>query len=60
MKNEILEELWKIKDEIGEEFHYDVSELVKALREKAKGTKVPTIDFSSEPRHQIPPKKKAA
>ena len=60
MKNEILEELWKIKNEIGKEFHYDVSELVKSLRNKAKRTKTPTIDFSTEPRHQIPQKKKAA
>ena len=60
MKNEILEELWRIKDEIGKESHYDVSELVKSLRKKAKGTKIPTVDLSTEPSRQIPPKKNTA
>ena len=36
MKNEILEELWKTKDQIAKEYGYDVGKLVKALRQKEK------------------------
>ena len=60
MKNEILEELWRIKDEISKQSHYDVSELVKTLRKKGKRAKNPTVDLSTEPGRQISPKKKAA
>jgi hypothetical protein len=33
MKNEILEELWAAKDEIGKEFKYDVVALGESLQE---------------------------
>ena len=42
MKNEILEELWKIKDQLAKENDYDIEKLVKRLRakEKAEGNVV--------------------
>ena len=42
MKNEILEELWKVKDQLAEDCGYDVKKLVKGLRakEKAEGNVV--------------------
>jgi hypothetical protein len=42
MKDEIIEEVWKIKDAISAEHQYDVKRLVEALRSKesASGTRV--------------------
>jgi hypothetical protein len=45
MKNEILEELWKIKDEVSELHDNDIDILVKNLVEKEKGEKA-VVDFS--------------
>ncbi|MBI4768679.1 MAG: hypothetical protein HY787_29515 [Deltaproteobacteria bacterium] len=36
MANEIIKELWKIKDDIAEEFGYDVKAFVSKLRAKKK------------------------
>lgn len=36
MKNEILEELWKVKDQLAEDYGYDIEKLVKGLRAKEK------------------------
>ena len=36
MKNEILEELWKVKDQLAKENDYDIEKLVKGLRIKEK------------------------
>ncbi len=36
MKNEILEELWKVKDQLAEDCGYDIEKLVKGLRAKEK------------------------
>jgi len=60
MKNEELEELWKIKDETGNECQYDVARLVKTLRKMASSTETTIVHFSAEPRRQIPSKRKAA
>ncbi len=42
MKNKILEELWKVKDQLAEDYSYDIEKLVKGLRvkEKAEGNVV--------------------
>jgi hypothetical protein len=36
MKNDILEELWKIKDSIAEEHKYNIDSIAKNLMEKEK------------------------
>ncbi len=36
MKNELLEELWKIKDQVAHEYGYDIEKLVEGLRKKEK------------------------
>ena len=36
MKNEILEELWKVKDQLAEDYGYDIEKLAKGLRAKEK------------------------
>lgn len=51
MKNEILEELWKIKDQIGQECDYDIDKLANELRAKEKKEKAPIVDFSTEGKH---------
>ncbi len=48
MKNEILEELWKSKDEVAKEYMYNIDKLVEALRKKEKGGKATIIDLTSE------------
>lgn len=46
MKDEILEELWKSKDEVAKEYGYDIDRLVKELREKEKKETAPIIDLA--------------
>lgn len=46
MKNEILEELWKVKDDLGEEYGYDIDALAKALIEKEKNEPDLPVDLS--------------
>ncbi len=45
MKNEILEELWKVKDQLAEDCGYDIEKLVKGLRAKEK-TKGNIVDLT--------------
>ncbi|MBC8553860.1 MAG: hypothetical protein H8D23_29975 [Candidatus Brocadiales bacterium] len=46
MKNEIMEELWKVKDQVASEHGYDIHRLVNELREKEKDAKVSIVDLS--------------
>ena len=46
MKNPILEELWKVKDEIARECDYDLNKLADHLRQKQKEGKNKVVDFS--------------
>lgn len=48
MKNEILEELWKIKDDIDRENGHDIDQLVHRLRQKEKETKAEVVDFTEQ------------
>ncbi|MBF0275118.1 MAG: hypothetical protein HQK84_07790 [Nitrospinae bacterium] len=48
MKDEIIEELWKVKDEIAKEHNYDIDKLVETLREREKTEKRKIVDFSEE------------
>ncbi len=47
MKNEILEELWNIKDQVARESNYDIDKLAKSLRIKEKGGKTTVVDLTS-------------
>ena len=48
MKNEILEELWKSKDEIAQIYKYNIDKLVEGLRKKEKEVKATVVDFTSD------------
>ena len=48
MENEVLEELWKSKDEVAESHGYDIEKLAKALREKQKLESAEIVDLSME------------
>ena len=48
MKNEILEELWKVKDQIAQECGNDIDKLADELRAKEKIEKVPIVDFTNK------------
>jgi hypothetical protein len=46
MKNEILEELWKSKDDIAKKYNYNIRRIVTELKRKEKKENVPIVDFS--------------
>jgi len=46
MKNPIIEELWKVKDEIARECGYDLNKLADHLRQRQKQNKHKVVDFS--------------
>ncbi|MBU0568232.1 hypothetical protein KKC52_09335 [bacterium] len=48
MRNEILGELWKSKDEVAKGYSYNIDKLVEGLRKKEKGLKATVIDLTSE------------
>lgn len=48
MKNELLEEIWKVKDEIGKENGYDINKLAHLLRKKQNDRKAKTVNFTKK------------
>ena len=52
MKDEILEELWKSKDEVAEEYSYNIDKLVEDLRKKERCVKATVIDLTFENKRQ--------
>ena len=50
MVDEIIQELWKIKDESANEAGNDMDELCRRLREREKSTTAPVIDLSDKRR----------
>lgn len=46
MKNPVIEELWKVKDEIARECGYDLNKLAELLRKGQKEGKHQVVDFS--------------
>ncbi len=48
MKNEILQELWKIKDQVAVESDYDIEKLAKKLRAKERESKTPIVDLTTK------------
>ena len=47
MADEIIRELWQIKDDIASKYDYDLKKLVKYLQEKERNGKHKTIDLRS-------------
>jgi hypothetical protein len=48
MKNPILEELWKVKDEIACECEYDLNKLAERLRKRQQEEKRQVANFSEK------------
>ena len=48
MSDEIIQEIWKIKDEIAKECGYNLEQLVSRLRQKEKMASSPTVDLSAD------------
>jgi hypothetical protein len=46
MKNEILEEVWKIKDEIGEEHDFDIDSIANDLKKREKKHPKNIVNYS--------------
>lgn len=52
MKNPIIEELWKVKDQMAREYDYDLGKLADLLRQRQKESKHKVVDFSkSQPQN---------
>ena len=49
MKNEIIEDVWKAKDELARQFEYDLDRLATALRQKEQEHGFKVVDFSQTP-----------
>jgi hypothetical protein len=47
MADEIIRELWRIKDEIAREYDYDLEALVAHLRDKGRKSGRSAVDLSS-------------
>lgn len=47
MKNEVLEELWKIKDQMAEDAHYDMTKLVAYIKEQECLAKAEVVDLAA-------------
>ena len=52
MTDEIIQEVWRAKDELAKEFHYDLNALAEELRkrEKESGRKVVNLARNAEER----------
>jgi hypothetical protein len=58
MKNEILKEIWAVKDAFAAKHHYSIDELFRDLREREKTSGHRYVDFS-QPRRRSRAKKVA-
>jgi len=47
MKDEIIQELWRIKDQLAREAKYDIHVLCRELREKQKSSRAEIVDRSA-------------
>jgi hypothetical protein len=52
MRDEIIEELWRIKDEIAKEYHYDPDALVAALRRQQQDSGRKVVNLEKEASEQ--------
>jgi hypothetical protein len=48
MKNEILEEVWRVKDEMAKKYDFNIDKMVKGLRKSEKEHKERTVDLSKK------------
>jgi hypothetical protein len=48
MENEILEEVWKIKDEIAKKYDFNIDKMVKDLKKAEDGHKERIVDLSKK------------
>jgi phosphopantetheinyl transferase (holo-ACP synthase) len=48
MKDEILEEVWAAKDAVAKKYGYDPKVMAKALMERQKHSKVPTVNLHDQ------------
>jgi hypothetical protein len=48
MRDDIIQELWRIKDELAREAHYDVHLLCQQLRERQAASRERVVDRSAE------------
>ena len=48
MKDEIIEELWKAKDEVAGKYGYNIQILVKKLKENEEKEDEPIFDFTKK------------
>jgi len=48
MKNPVIEELWKVKDEIARECGYDLNKLADLLRRRQTESNRKVVDFSDK------------
>lgn len=46
MSDEVIRELWRVKDEIAKEFNYDIDALVADLRRRQEESGRPVVDLS--------------
>ena len=49
MKDEIIEEAWRAKNELAQEFEYDLDRLAAALRKKEQEHGLRVVDLSQTP-----------
>jgi hypothetical protein len=57
MKNEILKEIWAVKDSLAAKHHYNIDELFQDLRQREKTSDRRYVDLS-KPAHKRAVKKK--
>ncbi len=48
MKNEILDELWKVKDQVAHESEYNIDKLAEKLRKKGKKEHISVVNLTSQ------------
>jgi hypothetical protein len=54
MRDDIIDELWRIKDELANEANYDIHVLCQQLRERQTASREPIVDRSVAPKESEP------
>ncbi len=57
--DEVLQEMWRIKDELSSARGHDVHRLFAEARERQKHSGHPVVDLSKKPEPEQPPEKSA-
>lgn len=52
MKDEVLEEVWKVKDDLAARYNYDVRRLAEALKAKEGASGHPILDLRSREKNR--------